>query len=117
MELYKLHLLTTDNNFVLSCNDLSSLDKKTYENNHIPPIVLMEEASAEILKSLKNDFADLENEKIAIVSGWGNNGGDALSVCRKLFYNKIKADVYIFPDKAGSELYKAEKKILESLKI
>jgi len=116
MELYKLPHLTIDN-YILTCTQLSNLDKKAYEKNSIPLIVLMEEASSQIINNLKNDFPDLMDENIAVVAGWGNNGGDALSVCRKLFFNKIKFDVYIFNERKGSELFESQKKILESLQI
>ena len=58
-----------------------------------------------------------EVEKIAIISGWGNNGGDALSVARKLFFEGITTDIYIFSDKNGSELFETQKNILLSLSI
>ncbi len=109
-------LQLTDNN-IITISEANLLDKNAYEINKIPPIILMEEAADKIIINLKNDFKDIQNEKIAIISGSGNNGGDALSTARKLFFEGIKSDIYIFKDKKGSDLYEIQKNILLSLDI
>ncbi|MCK4798419.1 MAG: NAD(P)H-hydrate dehydratase [Spirochaetes bacterium] len=104
-------------NSIIQKNEAVLLDKKAIEINNIPPLLLMEEAAGKIVTQLKNDFVALKDEKIAIISGWGNNGGDALSVARKLFFEGITTDIYIFSDKNGSELFETQKNILLSLSI
>ena len=68
------------NNNIISISEAILLDKKAVELNTIPQIILMEEAADKIVLNLKNDFNNLQDENIAIISGWGNNGGDVLSV-------------------------------------
>lgn len=105
------------NNTVITAAEASLLDKYACEINKIPPIVLLEEAAEKIVINLKKDFNDIYNEKIAIISGSGNNGGDALSTARKLFFDNINCDIYIFKDKKGSALYEIQKNILLSLNL
>ena len=92
------------------------LEKNAEDANNIPPLVLMEEASSKIFEQLKKDF-DLESESIAILAGAGNNGGDALSLARKMFLSGIKTGIYIFPEKYGTKLYELEKNVLNSFRI
>ncbi len=115
MELYNLSQLI--NNNIISIHDAILLDNKAVEINKIPQIILMEEASEKIFINLKKDFNDLKNNNIAIICGWGNNGGDALSVARKLFIEGINCDIYFFKDKKGSTLNEIHKSILLSFGI
>lgn len=115
MELYNLSQLI--NNNIISIQDAILLDNKAREINNIPQIILMEEAAEKILINLKKDFIDIQNENIAIICGWGNNGGDALSVARKLFIEGINCDIYIFKDKKNSALNETQKTILLSFGI
>gem|GEM_PF-1174012 len=106
------------NNFkIIKTYEASLLDQKAQSMNNIPGIVLMEEASEKLFLSIIKDFKNFKNENIAIISGWGNNGGDSLSLARKLFFNNIKCDVYIFRDKKGSDLYNLQLNILSTLDI
>ena len=105
------------NNNIITIPEAVLLDKKAVEFNHIPPIILMEEAAQKIIFTLKKDFNNLQNENIAIISGWGNNGGDALSVARKLFIEGITTEIYIFNDKKSSTLNETQKNILLSFGI
>ncbi|HNZ27306.1 MAG TPA: NAD(P)H-hydrate dehydratase [Spirochaetota bacterium] len=96
---------------IISPEDSKILDLKASEINKIPPIVLMEEASSQILNRLQIDF-DLTALNVAIIAGWGNNGGDALSLARKLKNIGVKVKVFVFPNEKGSELYFIQKNIL-----
>ncbi|MBP7553546.1 MAG: hypothetical protein KA885_08965, partial [Spirochaetes bacterium] len=96
--------MSRSSSLIISPEDSKTLDMKASEINKIPPIVLMEEASSQILNRLKIDF-DLSALNVAIIAGWGNNGGDALSLARKLINIGVKVKVFIFPNEKGSELY------------
>ena len=109
--------LFLSSNPIINNSEASLLDKKAVEINKIQPVILMEEAGEKLLQQLKNDFKDLQYEKIAILAGWGNNGGDALSLTRKLFFEGIFVDIFLFNDKKGSELYEVQKKTVETLPI
>lgn len=104
------------NSYVISVEDAILLDKKAIEINKIPPLVLMEEASERIFSRLKIDFS-LPDEKIAIICGWGNNAGDALSLARKFYFSNFNFDIFYFPEKQGSELYQIQLEIIKTLNI
>jgi NAD(P)H-hydrate epimerase len=75
----------------------------------------MENAGIQIYKAIKNKFPDLRKERISILAGPGNNGGDGLVVARHLFNNGIIPEVYLISQKekvkgdAGINLRIAEK--------
>lgn len=104
------------NKRIITCNESSLLDTMAVDKNEIPSIVLMEEASEKLFLQLYKDFTPSQ-EKIAVIAGWGNNGGDALCVARKLHFNNIPVDIYIFPDKIGSVLYQTHFAVLNTLNI
>lgn len=102
------------NEFIISFEKAKELDSKASSINKIPQLALMEEASTLITEKFKKDF-DLKSHKIALIAGTGNNGGDGLSVARRLFlYYGIKIDIFLFENKNESELYKIQKEILET---
>ncbi len=109
-------MLTYINNIILTNEELKNLDSQAASKDRIPPIVLMEEASGKILDALKSDF-NLGDERISVLAGPGNNGGDALSAARKLLFEGYDVDVYLLSGKTGSELYEIQKNILISLKV
>ncbi len=97
---------------ICSSNSIRSMDKDYIEKFNMPSIVLMENA---IIKFLEN--IDLTKESFTIISGRGNNGGDALGIARHLL-NKGKKKVYVHileKEKEGSVDYKTNRTILENL--
>jgi len=110
----KLSLLKL-NEYIINSIKSKELDEKAFIINKINPLILMEEAASKIYENLVKDF-NLTEEKIAIVAGWGNNGGDAISLARKIFLqSEIKVDIFIFENKNETELFKIQKAILETL--
>ncbi len=101
---------------ILTHNEHRELDRKATEKNKILPLSLMEEAASYIFFDLKKRF-NLNREKIAIVCGSGNNGGDGLALVRKMLSYSINIDIYIFENGRSSELYNYQKNILETLNI
>ncbi|MCD7781776.1 MAG: NAD(P)H-hydrate dehydratase [Methanosphaera sp.] len=61
--------------------DMRAIDKNT-EYNHIPTIVLMENAGSSIAHYIISNYPD--SKKISIYSGSGGNGGDGFVVARHL---------------------------------
>ena len=114
----RLALLSSTN--ILSHYEHKELDNRATSINKILPLSLMEEAASYIFYDLKKRFV-LNKEKIAIICGTGNNGGDGLSLARKFLAYNIPIDIYIFgskdSNKSGSELYKYQKNIIETLDI
>lgn len=96
---------------ICSSNSIRNMDREYIEVFNMPSIVLMENA---IIKFLEN--IDLTKESFTIISGRGNNGGDALGIARHLLNKGKKVYVHILEkEKDGSEDYKINLTILEKL--
>ncbi len=70
---------------VLTSRQMKEIDRKAIEEFGILGPLLMENAGLEIFRAIKEKFPALQREKILIVAGKGNNGGDGLVVARHLF--------------------------------
>src|SRR6184192_4122227 len=69
---------------VLTAAQMREVDRRTVESG-IPGIVLMENAGHRVVEFLAERFAPLSAQRIAVLCGKGNNGGDGLVVARQLF--------------------------------
>ena len=69
---------------VLSAEQMREVDRRTAELG-IPNIILMENAGHRVVEFLEREYAPLAKERILVVCGKGNNGGDGLVVARQLF--------------------------------
>ena len=69
---------------VLTSAQMKEIDRKTIEEIGIPGPVLMENAGAEVVRALIEIFPRPAAERIVVVAGKGNNGGDGLVVARRL---------------------------------
>ncbi len=70
---------------VLNAEQMKNIDRQTIKEIGILGPVLMENAGIQIVKALKSKFPEPQRERIVIVAGRGNNGGDGLVVARHLF--------------------------------
>lgn len=70
---------------VLNSQQMKKIDRRAIEDIGLPGTVLMENAGLQVVSALMTLFPKLQTEKIAIVAGKGNNGGDGLVVARHLF--------------------------------
>lgn len=61
---------------------MQSCDKNTIENHGIPSLVLMERAALSVADAIVANYPDAN--KIAVVCGPGNNGGDGVAIARLL---------------------------------
>jgi NAD(P)H-hydrate epimerase len=90
---------------ILNSTQMEQADKYTIETLEIPSIVLMENASKSVFDVFEE--LDLKSEKIAVVIGSGNNGGDGLAVSRILINNYYDVDIILTSD---PEKFKADAK-------
>ena len=58
-------------------------------------LILMERAGENFVKILKSKFLNLQNKKVLILTGKGNNGGDGLVIARKLFEEGSRVKVAV----------------------
>jgi hydroxyethylthiazole kinase-like uncharacterized protein yjeF len=68
---------------VLSVAQMVAVDKATIQAG-IPGIILMENAAMRVVEYLEQRFSPLAEQRIAVVCGKGNNGGDGLAIARQL---------------------------------
>lgn len=68
---------------VLTAAQMQAVDRKTTELG-IPGLVLMENAGHRVVEFLQHRFAPLSRQRIAVICGRGNNGGDGLVIARQL---------------------------------
>jgi len=73
---------------VLTAAQMRDVDRRTVELG-IPNIILMENAGQRVVEFLEREYAPLAAQRILVVCGKGNNGGDGLVVARQL-YTRVK---------------------------
>ena len=69
---------------VLTAAEMREVDRKTIEMG-IPGIVLMENAAHRVVEFLAGRCAPLAEQRIVVLCGKGNNGGDGLAIARQIF--------------------------------
>jgi NAD(P)H-hydrate epimerase len=69
---------------VLTPAQMAAVDKATIESG-IPGLILMENAAHRCVEYLQEKFAPLSEQRIVVVCGKGNNGGDGLAIARQLY--------------------------------
>lgn len=69
---------------VLTTAQMREVDRRTIEMG-IPGIVLMENAGHRVVEFLEQRFAPLAAQRIVVLCGKGNNGGDGLVIARQLY--------------------------------
>jgi hydroxyethylthiazole kinase-like uncharacterized protein yjeF len=80
---------------ILTSREMKEIDRKAIEDIGIPGPVLMENAGLQVLKALRTRFPRPADERIVIVAGKGNNGGDGLVVARHLHNAGAKPEVLL----------------------
>lgn len=99
---------------VVIAKEMQNIDRKAIEEYGIPGIVLMENAGSGVVSSLLKRFPDINDKKVGVLAGKGNNGGDGLAVARLLTDKGIATVVYLLSKKdmlkgdAKTNLEKAE---------
>ena len=69
---------------ILTSSQMNEIDRRTIESG-IPGLILMENAAERVVELLVEKFSPLEQRRIAVVCGRGNNGGDGLAIARQLW--------------------------------
>jgi len=100
---------------VLTSRQMKEIDRTAIEEIGIRGTILMENAGRQIFKKIREKFQELSKEKIVIVAGKGNNGGDGFVVARLLHNHGAAPHVLLLASKgevrgdAAVNLKKAEK--------
>src|SRR5207244_4203520 len=69
---------------VLTAAEMREVDRLTAERG-IPGLILMENAAMRVVEFMAARLAPLNGQRIVVICGKGNNGGDGLAVARQLF--------------------------------
>jgi NAD(P)H-hydrate epimerase len=83
---------------ILTAAQMQRVDRLTTERYGVPSLTLMENAGRGVVEFLAGRFAPLEQQRIVILCGRGNNGGDGLVVTRLLRDRGLKPRVLLFAD-------------------
>jgi NAD(P)H-hydrate epimerase len=88
---------------VLTATQMREADRLTTERYGISSLQLMENAGAAIADFLLEKFTGLEQRKIVVLCGKGNNGGDGLVVARLLKESGCSPKVVLFSNPGAVE--------------
>jgi len=68
---------------VLTPAEMGEVDRATIEAG-IPGIILMENAAQRVVEYIARHFSPVSEQRIVVICGKGNNGGDGLAIARQL---------------------------------
>ena len=101
----------------ISNKTMRQLDNKMIELYGIPSMVLMEEAALRVIEAIRERI-NLKNQKVIILAGSGNNGGDSIAIARLLHTLGIEVFCYVSDNiKAVSEECQLQKDIAIKMNI
>ena len=86
---------------VLNTEQMREADRRTTEEIGLPSVVLMENAGRQVVAALEAHLDDLATQRVAVLCGRGNNGGDGFVIARTLKQRDIEAAVFVFGPLAG----------------
>jgi hydroxyethylthiazole kinase-like uncharacterized protein yjeF len=78
---------------VLTASEMRDVDRLTVEQTGIPSLLLMENAAAQVVRAIEEDFAPLGEHRIVVLCGKGANGGDGLAIARQLHVQGLAGEV------------------------
>ncbi|HHV64684.1 MAG TPA: NAD(P)H-hydrate dehydratase [Peptococcaceae bacterium] len=84
---------------VVSAGQMRSIDSRAINNFGIPGVILMENAALAVVREIKKMLPrEGKGQKVLILVGKGNNGGDGLAVARHLNILGVETTVFLFAD-------------------
>ena len=106
--------------YIVSGEEMAKIDDYTINVVGLPQMVLMERAALFVLKFLleKYEQPKLQEQRVLIMVGVGNNGGDGLALVRLLADIKVPVMVCVVGDvNKASEQWKQQRAILENYSV
>src|SRR5258708_28768848 len=82
----------------LRAGEMSEVDRLTTERFGVPSLQLMENAGKHVAEAILRDLYRSLPQRVSVLCGKGNNGGDGLVAARYLKSAGIEARVYLFGD-------------------
>jgi ADP-dependent NAD(P)H-hydrate dehydratase / NAD(P)H-hydrate epimerase len=84
--------------FLLTAAEMREMDRRTIEEFGLPGRILMENAGRGAFRVLVDFFPDIGSQKVAVMAGRGNNGGDGFVIARYLAQSGIPVTVYLLSE-------------------
>jgi len=81
---------------IVNRREMQEIDRLTIDEYGISDELLMENAGVEFVNRLLLDFRPDKYEKIGVLCGGGNNGGDGFVIARHLQRRGLEATVFLF---------------------
>lgn len=85
---------------ILTTSEMHEVDRLTTERHGISQLSLMENAGSAVARFIAAHFAPIEDRRIAVLCGKGNNGGDGFVAARLLHEMGAKPVVFLIADPA-----------------
>jgi NAD(P)H-hydrate epimerase len=85
--------------YLVTADEMQKMDKETIESFGIPGRTLMESAGRGAYTMLIQTFPNIFTQKVGIIAGRGNNGGDAFVIARYLMGKGIQTNIFILCSK------------------
>ena len=82
---------------ILTAHQMQSVDARAIARFGVPSLVLMENAALAVVDALFDHYRDCE--RVAIICGTGQNGGDGLAIARHLENRGVVPSVFIVGDR------------------
>lgn len=102
--------------YAVNSDQMKRIDQFTSDVIKIPSLVLMERAAYEVAECVKKKIN--KSDRILVVCGSGNNGGDGIAAGRILFLQGYHvAILFIGKEKSATEQTKLQLEIAKNLKI
>ena len=80
---------------ILTAAEMREADRVTIKDRGIPGIVLMENAGARVYELLAQRCSPLRKQRVVVLCGKGNNGGDGLVVARLIAVREPQTDLHV----------------------
>jgi len=95
--------------YLVTGKEMKLLDETTSQFYKVPSEILMEQAANVFVQELfaifnRDKQQKLNDQKVLVLCGNGNNGGDGIAISRLLNQRGIKSDIYLCFHQKGSEL-------------
>jgi hydroxyethylthiazole kinase-like uncharacterized protein yjeF len=81
---------------ILSAGEMREVDRLTTARYGIPGLTLMENAGATVAEFIAQRWPKFAQQRIVVLCGKGNNGGDGFVAARRLREMGAKPEVYLF---------------------
>ena len=85
---------------VATAEQVREFDRRAVQEFGVPSIELMENAGRHVFEAARGLLADVDGNRVAVIAGRGNNGGDGFVAARHLRDAGVDVDVYLLGDPA-----------------